>query len=57
MSPVVTHMLVEPLEEKEYLECCSNGMLTHILRIEWLLDAIYFGRRMAEEDYLIRSFK
>ena len=29
----------------------------HLVRVEWLIDAIYIHKRMKEEDYQIRSFR
>jgi hypothetical protein len=57
MSPAVTHILVEPLTQPEYLKYCVYGVLTYVLRIEWLIDSIYFSRKVFERDYEVRSFK
>lgn len=56
-SPVVTHILTEPLTETDYSELNMYGSLVFILRVEWLIDSIYLNKRMREEDYFIRSFK
>ena len=57
LSPLATHILVEPLGEVEYAELRIHGMLVHVVRVEWLTDSIYIHKRMREEDYYIRSFK
>jgi hypothetical protein len=56
-SPIVTHILTEPVTEQEYGELKIFGTLVHVLRVEWLIDTIYLNKRMKEEDYFIRSFK
>lgn len=56
-SPVITHVLTEPLTESEYSLLNMYGSLVFIVRVEWLIDSIYLNKRMREEDYFIRSFK
>jgi hypothetical protein len=57
LSPIITHILTEPLLEQEYGELKIYGTLVSLVRVEWLIDSIYLNKRMKEEDYLIRSFK
>jgi len=45
-SPIVTHILTEPITEHEHYELKNYGVLVHIVRVEWLIDSIYIHKRM-----------
>lgn len=48
IHPVVTHVLIEPIENIEYYSFLAHGEMTKILRVEWLLDSIYLNTKMPE---------
>jgi hypothetical protein len=52
-----THVLTDYLFQNDYEDILSSVALTHILRVDWLLDSIYLHKIVSEQDYYHRSFR
>jgi hypothetical protein len=56
-SSIVTHVLVNQIDESKYKNFKKYGNRIHVVKCEWLVDSILLYNRMDEEDYFLRSFK
>ena len=56
MTPYLTHIVVDKIDENTYLDLLKFGNSSTIVRVDWITDSIMFGVKMDEKDYQIFSF-
>ena len=56
VTPYLTHIVVDKIDENMYLDLLKFGNSSTIVRVDWITDSIMFGVKMDEKDYQIFSF-